>query len=434
MSMIYERMSSSTYENGIKIKLIVVSILLLMLALGFNTLLNLNSLEDIYVGSTFSKYSAIGNDLKRNIEKSLRFGKTIDRYFGLNSLLLETREHLTKKNCFSFFKKIELIRAYSNLSVSLALPDNQIYYSTEPSLIHQQLPSEVSTYFKTVFTLDGADENMVKNYYKFNSKFYIGLPIEKNKSQMGTLIIILPEAQVNTFIHNVLIEKLQLAGLILLGGLTVLLIFFFKPISRGSRRKGFSRKEASGAILMVLVLAQILFALLNTNSFKNCYLEITREKTGVVGSLLGEDINFILSKGIALNRIFMMEKTLGEIIMASPELSDIILLDSDLFPLYKADKKGSFVVKKDGEDAFKSVRTTPWPKESQYHQSITLGHSSSGAGDSADIAGYISITISKKVLLSELKKIIMDAIIVLAVSLLFSWYLCSLCFNTWQKR
>ena len=335
-----------TYDNSIRIKLIVSSILLLVLALGFNILLSLNSLEDIYVGSTFSKYSAIGNDLKRNIEKSLKFGKTIDKYFGLNSLLLETKNHLTKKNRFSFFRKIELIRAYSGLSVSLALPDNQICYSTESSLIHQQLPSEVSTYFKTVFTLDGSHGNIGKNYYKFDSKFYIGLPIEKNKSQVGTLIIMLPEKQVKTFTLNVLFEKLKLTGGIVLGLLVVLLVFFFRVIPWVSHRRKVSTKEVSGVILMGLLLAQILFSFINTNFFKNCYLEITREKIGVLGSLLKEDIDFILSKGIPLSRISMIEKTLGEIIKTSPELSEITLFDSDLFPLYKADKKGFFAVKK----------------------------------------------------------------------------------------
>jgi hypothetical protein len=45
--------------------------------------------------------------------------------------------------------------------------------------------------------------------------------------------------------------------------------------------------------LGVLLFAQLFFSLLNTNSFKNCYLKITREKTAVLGSLLREDIEFI---------------------------------------------------------------------------------------------------------------------------------------------
>jgi len=132
-------------------------------------------------------------------------------------------------------------------------------------------------------------------------------------------------------------------------------------IPRFPRRREFSRREVSWVILITLLVAQILFSLLNTNSFKNCYLEITREKTWVLGSLLKEDVDFMLSKGIALNRLFMMEKMLGEILKASPELSDITLLDSEFYPLYKADKKSVLAVKKGEQDPLRSVHTTHCP-------------------------------------------------------------------------
>lgn len=424
-----------TYNNGIKIKLIVSSIFLLVLALGFNILLSLNSLEDIYVGSTFSKYSAIGNDLKRNIEKSLKFGKKLDKFVGLNTLLLETRTHLTKKNQSNFFKKIELIKANSGLSVSLALPDNRIYYSTESALIHQQLPLEVSGYFSTLFTPHESGGDIGKNYYKSDHKFYIGLPIEKHKRWMGTLIIILPDDQVKAFTHALLLEKLKLTGMILLGVLVVLLGFFFVVIPGAPGQTRFFKKKISGVILVVLLLAQISFSLLNTNSFKNYYLEITREKTAVLGSLLREDIEFMLSKGIALDRLSMMEHMLGDIIKASPELSDITLLDSELHPLYKADKNNVFVINKDQRGPLSSVHTTQWIKDAKYHQNIVLHRNNSSVVDvPADIAGYLAITISKKVLLSELTEIIMDAITVLVISLLFLMELLVIVFQYFAKE
>ncbi|MFK5951892.1 MAG: MFS transporter [Desulfobacterium sp.] len=424
-----------TYDKGIKIKLIASSILLLVLALGFNTLLSLSSLEDIYVGSTFSKYSAIGNDLKRNIEKSLKFGKKLDKFVGLNTLLQETRTHLTKKNPSNFFKKIELIKANSDLSVSLALPDNRIYYSTESALIHQQLPLEVSGYFNTLFTPHEAGEGIGKNYYKSDHKFYIGLPIKKHKRWMGTLIIILPEDQVKAFTHALLLEKMKLTGMILLGVLVVLLGFFFVVIPGAPEQTRFSKRKISGVILVVLLLAQISFSLLNTNSFKNCYLEITREKTAVLGSLLREDIEFMLSKGIALDRLSMMEHMLGEIIKASPELSDITLLDSDRYPLYKADKNNILAIKKEQRGPLSSVHTIEWIKDSKYHHNIVLHRNNALEADvPADIAGYISITISKKVLLSELTEIIMDAITVLVISLLFLMELLVIVFQYFAKE
>jgi len=423
-----------TYDNGIKIKLIVSSMLLLALALGFNTLLSLSSLEEIYVGSTFSKYSAIGNDLKRNIEKSMRFGKSIDKFVGLNALLQKTRIHLTKKNPCDFFNKIELIKAYSDLSVSLALPDNQIHYSTQSALIHQQLPLDVSDYFDTFFNPDKQERGVDKNYCKYGHKFYIGLPIEKNKQQVGTLIIILPEAQVKAFTHTLLFEKMKTTGMILLGVLGVFLGFFFVVIPGAPGQTRFSKKKISGVILVVLLLAQVSFSLLNTNSFKNCYLKIVREKTEVLGSLLKEEIEFILSKGIALDRLSKMEHTLGEIIKTSPELWAITVLDADMHPLYEANKNNVFAVKEDQKGPLSSVPKTQWIKESKYHHNIVLHRNNKSVSDSsADIAGYISISISRKVFLSELTEIIMDAITVLVISLLFLMGLLIIVFQYFSK-
>ena len=423
------------YDNGIKIKLIVSFIFLLVLALGFNTLLSLSSLEDIYVGSTFSKYSAIGNDLKRNIEKSLKFGKILDNFVGLNTLLKETRFHLTKKNQFNFFKKVELIKANSGLSVSLALPDNRIYYSTESTLIHQQLPLEVSGYFSTLFTPHGSGGDIGKNYYKFDHEFYIGLPIEKHKRWMGTLIIIFPEDQFKAFTHALLLEKLKLTGMILLGVLVVLLGFLFLVIPRAPGQTRLSKKKIFGVILVFFLLAQIFFLLLNTISFKNTYLEITRKKTAVLGSLLREDIEFILSKGIALDRLSMMEYMLGEIIKVSPELSDITLLDSAMYPLYEADKNNVFAFKEEQRGPLSSVHTPQRIKDSEYHQNIVFYRNNASEADvPADIAGYISITISKEVLLSELMEIIRDAIIVLVISLLFYMELLVIVFQYFAKE
>ncbi len=428
-----------TYDNRIKIKLLTSSIVLLMLALAFNTFLSLSSLEDIYVGSTFSKYSAIGNDLKRNIEKSLRFGKNLGKFVGLNTLLLETRNHLVIKSRTGSLKETDTAPVDSDLSVSVVLPDDRIYYSTEPTLIHQQLPSDVAAYFRTVFHTPGmTDKVIVKNYYKFKKTFYIGLPIEKSrqKNQVGTLVIKLSDGQVKLFIHQLSIEKLQLIGMVLLGVLAILSVFFFGVIPGSPALTSFSKRSISGVILVVLLLAQLCFSLINTNSFKNCYLDISQEKTAVLGSLLKEDIEFMLSKGIALDRLSMMEKMLGEIISASPELSCITLSDSEMHPLYMADMNRVSALGKNGVNIPISEALSCGETDAKYHQRIPLTRKPSVADGAAatDIAGYLSITISRKVLLSELREIIMDSLTVLVISFLFLMELLVIVFQYFAKE
>ena len=425
-----------TYNSNIKFKLIISSLVLLLLALGFNTFLSLSSLEDIYVGSTFSKYSAIGSDLKRNIEKSLKFGKKLDKFVGLNVLLEKTRQHLLDQNMLGF-SRTPGADANAHLSVSVALTDDQIYYSTSSSLIHQKLPAAVADYFRSLFQTPETHRGISPNYYKRGNTFYIGLPIEKTrqKAPVGLLVIIMSDDQVNAFIHTLFLEKLQLTGMILLGVLLLLSGFFFGVIPADPKTTTFSKKKISAVILLVLLLAQLSFSLINTNSFKNCYLDITQEKTAVLGSLLKEDIDFMLGKGIAIDRLFMMEKMLGEIIAVSPELSEIVLYDADMHPLYTADKTNVSAMDKTHEsESAADVFPHAW-KVSDYHQLIPL-NSKASVTDAVpdDPAGYIAITISRKVLLSELKEIIMDAITVLVISILFLMELLVIVFQYFARE
>ena len=425
-----------TYNHGIKLKLIISSLGLLLLALAFNTFLSLRSLEDIYVGSTFSKYSAIGSDLKRNIEKSLKFGKKLDKFVGLNVLLHKTRQHLLDQDMLAF-PRSPGGDENAHLSVSVALTDDKIYYSTSSRLIHEKLPSAVGEYFRSAFQSPEAHRAITHNYYKRGNTFYIGLPIEKarQKTPVGILVIMLSDDQVKSFIHSLFLEKLQLTGMILLGVLLVLTVFFFGVIPASPEKTTFSRKKISAVILLVLLLAQLSFSLVNTNSFKNCYLKITREKTAVLASLLKEDVDFMLGKGIAIDRLFMMERMLGEIIAVSPELSEIILYDANMHPLYTADKTNvSAMDKTDESEPPADVLSQAW-KVSDYHLLIPL-HSKSAVTDAvpAEPAGYIAITISRKVLLSELKEIIMDSITVLVISILFLMELLVIVFQYFARE
>lgn len=70
------------FSFGIKIILIVFSVLVLSQLLG--TFLSVLSFEKIFIKTLTSKYEIIGKDIKRRIEQSLRFGKSLDRFVGMD--------------------------------------------------------------------------------------------------------------------------------------------------------------------------------------------------------------------------------------------------------------------------------------------------------------------------------------------------------------
>ena len=92
-----ESVQKSNCNRSIKFKLILSSVILFVLAVGFNTLFTLTSLEKLYIETNVSEYRVIAKDLHRNIENGLFYGKTLVNYFGIERLLVTGKQNLLKK-------------------------------------------------------------------------------------------------------------------------------------------------------------------------------------------------------------------------------------------------------------------------------------------------------------------------------------------------
>jgi len=99
-------------------KIILITLAILIVALVLNSVLSLASFEKLYVASLVSTYEIAGKNLKRKIEKSLRFGKPLTKFTGMERLLAEVRE--TNPNISE---------------VSIATPDRQVCYHTDKKQI-----------------------------------------------------------------------------------------------------------------------------------------------------------------------------------------------------------------------------------------------------------------------------------------------------------
>lgn len=77
-----------------RIHLFSGAVIMLVLALGFNILLTSATFEKLYVEIFISKNNVVAKDLQRNLETALRFGKRIDKFIGMDKLILEARQHL----------------------------------------------------------------------------------------------------------------------------------------------------------------------------------------------------------------------------------------------------------------------------------------------------------------------------------------------------
>lgn len=109
-----------------QVKIIIVTLAILIATLLLNSVLSLASFEKIYVNSLISVYEVTGMDMKRRIEVSLRYGKPLENFRGMNNLLKQVK----KQN-----------REISSVSIGSA--KGEILYHLNPRKIGAEHPHEI---------------------------------------------------------------------------------------------------------------------------------------------------------------------------------------------------------------------------------------------------------------------------------------------------
>lgn len=406
---------------SLKSRLIVNTLVILTLALGFNAMLTLSSLEKFYVESIASQYSVVGKDLKRNIERSLGFGKSIENFVGMDKILEDTKNNLIRKNVRDE-ATIHLSTSTSDdVSVSMALPDGRILSSTRPDLVGSRPAVHARIDYKS------APDQASPAYIKYKDTYVTHISIRDAKDEwVATAMIMFNQDQVKSVLKKVRNQSIAFISAILCGGTAVLALMFhfMLPDRSGSPGKNGNSSKLKLQVMVFLVvgLAQVVFSGINTYSFKTYYLEINRQKAGRLIHLLKEDIEFLLNKNIQIHKLVRIDAELNKIITGSPELREIAILDADGTPLYRAvspeagdpnagNPGGGAEIK--GEDPY-TIRVELM-KEGR-------------------IEGYISTQILKKALFKKLLEIGLDSATIIVISILFFGELLALAFQFIHRR
>ena len=189
-----------------------------------------------------------------------------------------------------------------------------------------------------------------------------------------------------------------------------LILFRSDPTSK------FPKKKVSLSIFVIIALSQIVFTGFNTNAFKDYYLRINKEKIAMMGSMLKEDIEYFLSIGRPIDKLVGLDKMLGEILTAAPELENITIFDDEGRPLYIATKEKVTNFQEALREQPRLAHEFVTTFNVDYNLSLmiknagkTEGYISTGSDE-----GYISTNLSQKVIFSQLKETFLDSITVLS--------------------
>lgn len=387
-----------------KTKIALCAFILLLLSLAFNVLLTTTSLEKVYTEAIVSEYTVIARDLQRGIGRALRFGKTLEKFTGMERILLATRSQIFKtvvKRNVPIGAEAKKLKE-ENVVISIVNGDGIILHSTNKDEVGQQLP-------ETVFLL-AEDTEKGPTQVHLKDRYNIALPIQDGHGcEGGVIAISFGEEQVKRLLKPFFEMNIKLTAAIQIIGMA-LLILALNFITHGRPAStGLAGKSLMITLFLIIGTSQVVFSGINIVTFRDNYLNTSLDKASTLMTLLKDDIEFFFRKGRKLENLNKLEELLSEIIDVSPELSDIVVYDSNGQPFYMADHSAGF--KLEGEDA-PDVSPLLEGQNSRYRYHTPLMRR-------GKIEGHLVANISRKAVFDSLRQILFDSLTVLIISILF---------------
>lgn len=403
-------------SGALRMKLFAGGIVLLILALGFNALLTYGSLEKLYLESIVANYQVVGKDLQRKLEQSLRFGKNIQKFIGMNVLLEETRKRLAARlemrDPGGPFSTADPGRGVDGVTVSVALPDATIIYAADEQLVGTTVPKKAWLQYDSTGT---NPSKQVAHYARHGHSYLITLPVrDREKVWVATIVMGFDEQQIETLLGQLVQRDLKLIAIVLICCAVFLLLFLHLLIAdrAPSDFRKFPKTKVYTILIVMVGSAQIFFSSFSLNDYRNYLLQITRQQVHSLVFFLKEDTEYLFSKGIRIDHLVKMDVVMGEIIAASPELADLTIYDREEKPLYRATPAGVTDFQKSREGVPSASTGTVLPVDSLYQ----LGADLNWEGVTE---GRIAGTLSEEAIAAKLGEVLLDSATVLVISLLF---------------
>jgi len=354
------------------------NLLLLLCAQIFCGVLSVSSFEKVYVDSLTGIYLIPARTIQRSIENGLRLGKSLEHFYGLERLL-----------------KAVKVKAH-DLSGTIVV-------NSEGKIIAQVINPGVGVP-PLNFSLarkSGSDEAFVRK--KYQEYFWIFVPLHyKGKKIVGIAGVSFPVSIVNKKLKYFVKIHLILLGVIF--GAGVLLFSVIYSLTEKSFEidlsSGQTLKKHLIHTLLLFMIVQCAYAGFSMWQFKKLYMEISRDKALRLGHDVQADVENLLDKGISLRKMRNMDKWIGYLLEAAPEVDHIAVIDASLNLLYVAGNTKHF-------NGFEKA-----PVSSEFEIRLPL------TGQN-QLRGLLIIHLSRDRLHKVLWALILDIITVIGISFLF---------------
>lgn len=367
------------FTNTMIIKISGIMLFVLIAAQGFNSSLSIASFEKLYLNALTSSYQALGRHLQYKIETSIRLGKPLSTFVGLDEFSKELK---------SINNDIE--------NIAIALPNRKIVHSLQPQ-------------FKGSFLAENLviDGQKTLETQKINDRYHLVLPLHTRDTLHGVIDLSFKQSLVNARVNAIIMDNLKQLALTIVVAACVLLLGLY--ILLATHRFILTKRKLYIFLLLVLGSAQLFYSSYNINFFNENYLELVHGKVETLSKTLRSDVNSFL-KVVSLNRLVKVDVLMGRVAKAAPEIESIYISNLDKKVLYRVDQLS-------GDKAQSVLSNTPYQivLPLQIANDMLLLQTP----ENMQTVGYLTVKISQSVLQQKVNEIILDSVTVVIISFLF---------------
>ena len=284
-------MRTNRKRNLLFILIISVTISLL---LSVSSILNIVSFKNTYVDATASSSAIVASGTVNKIEYTLKYGKSLDNYYGIEEL----------------FEELESLYGYLNITY-IADGSGEILYKSEFAE-NAKAPDELSGYAASAIE---TGENQI---WIENDTQHILLPIrDRSQTAIAALglsynVNMLDEA-IGVYVDDSVLYTATAIGF----GIALLVLLFFLI------RHGFHYKPLLLIVITVVVAANIVFGATAYDVFSNGYLALTHNTSDIFYEKIRSDVDAVVSQGVNYDDLEGMDQYFDDLVSRTNELQSI---------------------------------------------------------------------------------------------------------------
>lgn len=370
-------------QSKIRSLFIISTLLILLLALGFGATLSSGSFKKSLTESYVSSFVINGGESVRKIEYALKYGKQLDNFFGIQEILQEVR------TTNADVKDVKVI-----------LADGRIPYSLESAEGTASAAGPLMADMRQMMRSGGKKTSWQILDKKYNVLIAITDP---NGHSIGAMDIVFDESVIAPHadaFEATIMQQTLVAGVIA----AVLLVILLLRLQIVDATTGKLRtRQLLTVVLLVIGSSQAILTALTIVEFQPVYLSTVHRNHALVGQLVQKNLEKVTAKGVPYSNLEKVERWMGSIPEAMPEIESILLTDGASKTLYSTHRT-------DGLDNASYLRSLKPENTTR----VVLQNDATGTKAEAVIA------LSSAYIASKNRAIVIDALTLLVTTILFS--------------